>query len=249
MWPKDLVDALDDLQEDTVQAIKSARDRAQAELAAELGLASDGRSSEDRFAAAMTKMIDSVVNLPRLAVHDGVPQFARKNMSRAIQPLPKKAETPRRPAPTPEIVREIKNTIAFIDGSGRQSREDSGEYHEMVQDFINKYKGTKALPDDFQSSIEYLRNLDIRRLTPKSGVKRITSGDWGVKLDEETIARPLYEFKPQLAAGFPLKTQVMRDHRILFTLVDNDTIGIVGIVPRRDLSTFLKNAGINNSAS
>lgn len=243
-WPKEAVALLTDAREELVNAMRLACEGAKADLAAKLGLVSDGLTSAERFNKMMEKMIDTVWGVSRAALANAPPEVKKKLLSPAT-PAVKQTVVYRA---TPEIRREINNSIKFVDKSGRIFENGSPEYDEMIQQALGRYKGTKEFPTDIMAAIEYISHIDFARPTGRVGLDKINSGDWTVEMPDGPKPRPLYRFKAQTAVGIPIKTQVMKDHRIMFALIDNNTVGLVGIVPRRDLNDFLKRAGINTAA-
>ncbi len=243
-WPKEAAILLADEREELTNAMKLACEGAKADLAAKLGLVSDGLTSAERFNKMMEKMIDTVWGVSRAALANAPPEVKKKLLSPAT-PAVRQTVAYR---PTPEIGREINNTVKFVDKSGRVFENGSPEYEEMLQQALSRYKGTKEFPTDVAAAIEYISHIDFRRPTGRVGLDKIESGDWIVEMPDGPRQRPLYRFKVQAAVGISAKTQVIKDHRIMFALIDNDTVGLVGIVLRRDLNDFLKRAGINTAA-
>jgi hypothetical protein len=49
----------------------------------------------------------------------------------------------------------------------------------------------------------------------------------------------VYEMKPTMASGLPLVTDVVKNSRVYFVRLGNDTIGILGIQPKTRQKAFI----------
>ncbi len=247
LWPKEAMNVLRERREDLLQGMRHTAEKAKMDLAKDMGLTRDTLSSEERFNRSMQKMIDVARGLPRPVIGDAAPQVLRKRMS---GPGIRRQAVPRivQPPIQMEAVRAVNNSLTLVDRDGNVFPQDSERFQDVFEEMRSTYKGTPGLNEDIETVLEYLRRIDFRAPRQRTGLEKLSEGDWRVNIEGELKKSILYRFKINEAVGLSTKTHIIKRHRMLLTVVDSDTVGIIGITPRDKFAQYLKSIGIGTGA-
>ncbi len=111
----------------------------------------------------------------------------------------------------------------------------------LITAFVEKVsQGKDSVTEDLRKIEQYLTN-PAKKQTAKRGFKTIQGTRASVTLDGDKKSVTLYELKPADADNSELSlSTVARDCRVLFVKLDDNTLGILDIVPRSDLKETLK---------
>jgi hypothetical protein len=136
---------------------------------------------------------------------------------------------------------EARNLI-YIDSNGNEFAPDSQEYQDLILGYLKNHPGMVGLDEDVANILEHLKRLDFSQ-GPIRGVKKYVNS---VKRGESKFEN-LFALKPADAVGLPTSSKQAKKIRVLFVL-ENGSLGILGIVDRDEVTRFEKSLGVTTSA-
>jgi hypothetical protein len=139
----------------------------------------------------------------------------------------------------PEAMEKEPLALKFVNREGEIFGEDSPQFARMISDFLDQHKGMNGLPEDIERILDYLRKIDLSN-GQQQGLKRTRKGNTLVQRNGHSVKESLWEFKPSVAPGLSLRTNLGSRTRTLVTLIDGSTVGILGITHRDKLDQFIK---------
>ncbi|MCA9348522.1 hypothetical protein KC878_00005, partial [Candidatus Saccharibacteria bacterium] len=108
---------------------------------------------------------------------------------------------------------------------------------ELIENYVNQYRGTRLLYEDLVAAVEWLRKIDFSN-GPVRGVKQ---HHYTIEIDGKML--PVYGLKPQDAVGVPTRSKTARHTRVTFTYTEQ-TITVVDIHYRGDMAQLERSLGL-----
>jgi hypothetical protein len=136
---------------------------------------------------------------------------------------------------------EVRNLV-YIDSNGNEFAPGSQEYQDLISAYLKTHPGMAGLDEDVANILEHLKRLDFSQ-GPIRGVKKYVNS---VKRGESRYEN-LFALKPTDAVGMSTSSKQAKKIRVLFVL-ENGSLGILGIVDRDEVTRFEKSLGVTTNA-
>lgn len=237
LWPEESRKILDVKKQQYITRYKRNQDKCE-EFLAETRCAPTF-ATPDMIAKAASRFMVGLAGItretPGVSPMGRVAAFVASSKRKAQKPRAEEEET--QPAPEPEKEPEPRKVV-YINGQGEEFPQDSERYQKVVSDYLDGHRGEPGLEELLESVIERISTADLSHGMPR-GIKKLTMPErnkpWHLK--------KVYEIRVTSSIGLPSSAEHGHKLRVLFTM-RKDTVGIVGICDKDNLTSQLRSLGI-----